>query len=127
MDVPFEFVVDQLYSLDPVVRPMFGCHAVYVRNKIVLILRNKRAHSEDNGVWLATDYEHHDSLRRQFPAMQSIKLFGGQSSRWQNLPVTAPDFEGSVMDACRLILHGDERIGRVPTRRKRKKRDKNVN
>jgi hypothetical protein len=127
MDVPFEFVLDQLYSLDPIVKPMFGCHAVYVRNKIVLILRNKPAHPEDNGVWLATDYEHHDSLRSQFPTMQSIKLFGGSSSRWQNLPVNASDFEGSVLDACRLILRGDNRIGRVPQRRKGKKHNKSVN
>jgi hypothetical protein len=127
MHVPFEFVLDQLYSLEPVVRPMFGCYAVYARNKIVLVLRDKSNHPGDNGVWLATDYEHHESLRDQFPSMQSIKLFGGAGSRWQNLPSNATDFEESVLHACRLILRGDQRIGRVPSGKKRKKRTKNVN
>jgi hypothetical protein len=33
---------------------MFGCLAIYVKDKIVLILRDKRASTADNGVWLAT-------------------------------------------------------------------------
>ena len=33
---------------------MFGCLAVYVEDKIVLILREKRDVTEGNGVWLDT-------------------------------------------------------------------------
>jgi hypothetical protein len=44
---------------------MFGCLAVYVQDKIVLILRDKREGTADNGVWLATTEEHHQSLRRE--------------------------------------------------------------
>lgn len=118
--IPFEFVLEQLYSVNPNVKPMFGCHAVYVRNKIVLILRKKKEHTHDNGVWLATTHEHHESLRIDFPSMRSITVFGGQESGWQNLPDEANDFEEAVLKACDLILRSDKRIGKVPRARKKK-------
>jgi len=52
--VPHEFVLDALEPAGPVTKPMFGCLAVYVRERIVLILRDHRDHPADNGVWLAT-------------------------------------------------------------------------
>ncbi|HXZ42789.1 MAG TPA: hypothetical protein VEG68_18770, partial [Terriglobales bacterium] len=36
--VPHEFVLDAIAPLSPYTRPMFGCLAVYVQDKIVLIL-----------------------------------------------------------------------------------------
>src|SRR5690242_11051676 len=74
--VPHEFVLEAIASLCPVTRQMFGCLAVYVEEKIVLILRDKRKSPADNGVWLATAVEHHESLRREFPRMRSIRVFG---------------------------------------------------
>jgi hypothetical protein len=65
--VPHEFVLDAIAVLSPATRSMFGCLAVYVADKIVLILRDKRDSTADNGVWLATTEEHHESLRREFP------------------------------------------------------------
>jgi hypothetical protein len=93
---------------------MFGCRAVYVAEKIVLVLREKPSNACDNGVWLATTEEHHDSLRREFPNMRSIKLLGKKVTGWQLLPVDSPDFESSAQRACELILAGDLRIGKVP-------------
>jgi hypothetical protein len=118
--IPFDFVLEQLYSVNPVVKPMFGCYAVYVQNKIVLILRNKESFNQDNGVWLATNYEHHEALHKDFPSMRSIKLFGGNDSGWQNLPYEAADFEEAVIKACSLILKGDQRIGKKTKSRKGK-------
>jgi hypothetical protein len=86
--VPHEFVLDALEPIGPVTKPMFGCLAVYVREKVVLILRDHRDHPADNGVWLATTAEHHDSLRREFPHMRSIQLFGTPVTSWQVLPPT---------------------------------------
>ena len=60
--IPFEFVLDALSALEPVTRPMFGCLAIYAGRKIVLILRDKGGQGPDNGVWLATTIEHHESL-----------------------------------------------------------------
>jgi hypothetical protein len=65
--VPHQFVLDAIAALSPTTRPMFGCLAVYVADKIVLILRDKRDETADNGVWLATTEDHHNSLRRAAP------------------------------------------------------------
>ena len=48
--VPHEFVLDAIAPLSPETRSMFGCLAVYVQDKIVLILRDKRDGTADNGV-----------------------------------------------------------------------------
>jgi hypothetical protein len=115
--VPHEFVLDALDVLSPVTKPMFGCLAVYVKDKIVLILRDRPDHRADNGAWLATSAEHHASLRREFPHMRSIQMFGTTVTHWQVLPADARDFEESAMHACELVIAGDPRIGRVPARR----------
>lgn len=119
--IAFEFVLEQLYSANPVTKPMFGCHAVYVGNKIVLILRKKEVNEIDNGVWIATTREHHRSLHKDFPSMRSIAVFGTEGG-WQNLPEDAPDFEEAVISICGLILKGDQRIGKIPKPRKKKAR-----
>lgn len=116
--VPHEFVLDAVAPVSPVTRPMFGCLAVYVRGKIVLILRDRRDHPADNGVWLATTVDHHDSLRREFPSMRSIRLFGKRPTGWQVLPADADDFEAAALRACELVVAGDPRIGKVPGERR---------
>src|SRR5579864_719766 len=115
--VPHEFVLEALAALSPWTRPMFGCLAVYVGEKIVLILREKPGQSADNGVWLATTREHHESLRGEFPSMRSIQVLGKKVTGWQVLPADAPDFEEAAMRACELIIARDPRIGKVPASR----------
>jgi hypothetical protein len=114
--IPHEFVLEALAPLSPRTRPMFGCVAIYVEDKIVLILRNKdKAGQEtDNGVWLATTQEQHKSLRRDFPNMRSIKVLGKKVTGWQVLPSDAEDFEEAALRACDFVLAGDPRIGKVP-------------
>src|SRR5271169_868916 len=101
-------------TTSPYTRPMFGCLAVYVKDKIVFILRDKRENTADNGVWLATTEQHHESLRREFPNMRSVQVFGKEVTAWQVLPADAPDFEVAALRACELVLAGDPRIGKVP-------------
>jgi len=117
--VPHEFVLDALAALSPWTRPMFGCLAVYVQDKIVLILRDKPEHTADNGVWLATTEQHHQSLRQEFPNMRSVQIFGKPVTDWQVLPVEAADFEAAALHVCDLVLAGDPRIGKVPRSRRR--------
>lgn len=112
--VPHAFVLDAIASLSPYTRPMFGCLAVYVKDKIVLVLRDKATSTADNGVWLATTQEHHESLRCEFPNMRSIQVLGKPVTGWQVLPADAPDFESAAFRACELVLAGDPRIGKVP-------------
>jgi hypothetical protein len=121
--IPHEFVLGGLAALSPRTRSMFGCLAVYVDEKIVLILRDKQGESADNGVWLATTEEHHESLRREFPDMRSIQIFRKKVTGWQVLPADAPDFEEAALRACELVVARDPRIGKVPgARRSRAKR-----
>jgi hypothetical protein len=123
--IPFDFVVQELDRLRPTVRSMFGCFAVYVDIKIMLMLRNRPDHLEDNGVWVATADEHHDSLKKILPSMRPIKLLG-KVSKWQNLPVDSDDFEENVMKVCQLILKGDVRIGTIPKSKTVKKKKSGV-
>lgn len=116
--IPHEFVLDALAELSPRTNPMFGCLAVYVEDKIVLILRDKRAPAADNGVWLCTTEEHHASLRREFPNMRSIQVFGKEVTGWQVLAAEAPDFEEAAIHACELVIAKDPRIGKVPKSRR---------
>src|SRR5579863_1666548 len=116
--IPHEFVLDAMAALSPRTHPMFGCLAIYVEDKIVLILRDKAGETTDNGVWLATTQEHHQSLRREFPNMRSIRVLGKKVTGWQVLPADAPDFEQAAQHACDLVLTGDPRIGKVPGSRR---------
>jgi len=116
--VPHEFVLDALAAVSPRTNPMFGCLAVYVSDKIVFILRDRPTAPADNGVWLATTVEHHESLRADFPCMRSIGVFGKDVTGWQILPADASDFEEAALLACELVIRRDPRIGKVPKSRR---------
>lgn len=121
VQIPYQFVLDELDSLNPRTNPMFGCFGVYVGEKMVLALRCKDSHTADNGVWIATKGEHHESLKKILPAMRSIfVLGGGNQTNWQIIPEQADDFEELVMKICALIKKGDERIGNIPKAKKKK-------
>jgi hypothetical protein len=115
----YEFVLDALADLPTETRTMFGCLAIYLGDKIVLILRERREPPADNGVWLATTEEHHESLAREFPSMRSIQLFGKGTTGWQVIPADAADFEQAALRACELIVARDPRIGKVPKSRQK--------
>ncbi len=119
--IPHEFVLEALSALSPRTNPMFGCLAIYVGEKIVLVLRDKPGPDPDNGVWLATTEDHHASLRRDFPNMRSIHAFAKPVTGWQVLPATAPDFEESALRACEFVAAKDPRIGKVPGARRPRK------
>jgi hypothetical protein len=123
-NIPFYFVIDYLLQLEPRINPMFGSYAVYVGEKIVFILRERKTHPEVNGVWIATGHEHHKSLKKEFPSMCSVSVLnnGNGETGWQMLQADDEDFEPLVIKACELVLRGDPRIGKVPKPKKKKKR-----
>jgi hypothetical protein len=118
--VPFDFVLEELERCGPETRIMFGCTAIYVGEKIVLILRDRKTGREDNGVWIATTREHHESLRKELRSMRSIGVFGSAVTGWQVLPADSISFEDDVLRACALVREKDPRIGKVPKPRRRK-------
>jgi len=119
--MPFRFVLDELDAMNPRTNPMFGCFGVYIGDKIVLALRSRDSHPDDNGVWIATKPEHHAGLKKILPSMRSIYVLGGGGdTNWQLIPEQADDFEESVMQICSLIKKGDPRIGNIPKKKKKK-------
>ncbi len=121
--IPFSFVLERLSTLPIDVRPMFGCYAIYHGERMLLILRDKKEHAADNGVWVAIAAEHLPSLKNIFPKLRSVRLLGGKRPTvWQNLPKSSGDFEESVVEVCEMILKGDARIGKIPLRKDRAKR-----
>jgi hypothetical protein len=118
--VPYEFVLEALAPLSPMTRPLFGCVAVYVGEKIVLALRDKPTATADNGVWLATTLQHHESLRAELPNIRSIGILGKDVTGWQILPAEAADFETAALRACELVLKRDPRIGKIPKEKKKR-------
>jgi hypothetical protein len=87
----------------------------------VLILRDKHDSSADDGVWLATTHEHHDSLRREFLSMRSIQILGEKVSGWQVLPSDSADFENAAMRACELIIAAMRELEKSGLAAKKKK------
>ncbi len=115
-DIPFEFVLEELSPLEPRTRPMFGCTAVYLDERIVCVLRKKG--SEDDGVWLAYEAEREAEVLALFPALAPITLFP-DSHGWRKLSPERPTFEEGVLRVCQLLRTGDTRLGKVPVSRKR--------
>lgn len=105
---------------------MFGCHAIYSNGKILLIVRKKENHTDANGVWIATDKEHHKSLINELPNMHSVYVLsnGKGETNWQMIHEDADDFEESISKICNLILKGDQRIGKTPKSKSNKKKFK---
>lgn len=118
--IPFEFLIEELISIDPIVKPFFGAHGIYRGEIILFILRKKEAHPDDNGIWVATYKEHHATLQKQFPALRNINLLGGDT-QWLNLPEECDSFEEDAMKLAGLVLKNDGRIGRLPAKKKKKK------
>ncbi|APR82327.1 Integration host factor beta subunit protein [Minicystis rosea] len=118
--LPHEFMIDALAPLGPYTRPMFGCTAVYVEDKIMMVLRDKPEPAVDNGVWLATTQEHHASLKAELPSLKSISVLGPGVTGWQIIPAGLAGFEEESMRAARMVLAGDPRIGKVPAAKRPK-------
>lgn len=100
---------------------MFSGYAVYVGDRLVLILRDASKYPEDNGVWvvLAEGMDPADaSLRRDLPSLRAIGLLGGKIRHWLLIPSDGVDFEQETLDVCGMILGGDSRVGRVPQSRR---------
>ena len=100
-------------------KPFFGAYGIYRGETILFILRKKEAHPEDNGVWVATYKEHHESLKKQFPELRNIFLLGGDTN-WLNLPDECDSFEEDACKLATLVLKNDARIGRIPVKKKKK-------
>ena len=113
---PFQFVLDELISIRPAIRQMFGFTYVYLDEKLLLALRDSLKQPEFTGVWLYTHAEHIPSLRSEFALLPRRCFWRSGNNGWVILNSTLEVFEEYAFRACELILRGDQRIGRVTRR-----------
>lgn len=111
--VPFPFVLDELVSLRPTVKQMFGFTYVYLDETLLLTLRNSPKQPGSNGMWLFTTTEHVESLGQEFSELPRRQLWRSGKNAWVVLASRLENFEEYAFKACELILRGDRRIGRV--------------
>jgi hypothetical protein len=126
-NTPFNFIFDYLLPLDITVKPLFGMFMIYTGQRIILVLRDRKEQPEINGIWVATNKGHQESLKKEFPVLRAFSgpKSGDTGNGWQMIPKDAPDFESAAIRICELIVHHDPRIGKIPVPRKpRKKKDK---
>ena len=115
---PFQFILDELSPIRPTLRQMFGFTYVYLGEKLLLSLRNSIRQPQYNGVWLYTEAEHIESLRREFALLPRRYFWKSRrsGSGWVILASHVEGFEEYAFRACELILRGDRRVGRVSRR-----------
>ena len=117
---PYPFILEALAPLEPEVRPMFSGFAVYVGDKIVVMLRDRPKYPQDNGVWLVfseTANLDDPNVLRDFPSLRPIDLLGGKIGHWLLIPADSSTFESEALHACDLLIKHDARFGRIPKSR----------
>lgn len=114
--IPFPFVIDELESLRPTVRTVFGFTHVYLEDKLLFSLRDAANHPGSNGMWLYTTTEYADSLAQEFTDLPRRQIWRSGKKAWIILASRLPEFEEHAFKACELILGRDQRIGRLSRR-----------
>ena len=111
--LPFPFVLEELASIRPTIKRMFGFTHVYLGDKLLLSLRDSAKQTGTNGLWIYTTTEHIESLAKEFPYLPRRQLWRSKKNAWIILASRLEDFEDYAFKACELILNGDKRIGRI--------------
>lgn len=100
---------------------MFSGFAVYIGDRLVMMLRDHPKTPQDNGVWLVlsegtapTD----EKLRRELPSLRRIETLANKIHHWLLIPSDGADFEAEALSVCDLLLRNDPRLGRIPQSRK---------
>jgi hypothetical protein len=97
-------------------KPMFGCQAVYLFGRLVLVLA---ADKEEpwNGLLVCTSREFHSVLIGEFPGLQPHPVLG----KWLYLAHAQDSFEETAQLLVQQIVKNDPRIGVEPGVRRRKR------
>ena len=111
--IPFAFIIDELESLRPAVRKVFGFAHVYLEDRLLFSLRDAATRTSTNGMWLYTTTEHADTLAAEFDDLPRRQIWRSGKNAWIVLATRLSNFEEHALRACELILEGDRRIGRV--------------
>lgn len=121
---PYYWVADPLLEHETVVeRAMFGCDALYLHGKLMLVLAPGKEEPW-KGILVPTFREYHDSLIAEFPELEPHEVLG----KWLYLSEAAEQFDDTAERLARVILRNDPRIGVEPELKKKRptKRPKRV-
>ncbi len=102
--VPFPFVLEELASLRPTIKPVFGFTYIYLEEKLLVALRDSFKQSGSNGIWVFTTTEHVESLGKEFPQLPRRQLWRSRKNAWVILASRLADFEEYAFKVCELIL-----------------------
>jgi hypothetical protein len=118
--VPFPFILEELDSIRPTIKQMFGFTSVYLDEKLLCSLRDNSKQPGTNGMWLYTTTEHLESLAREFPDLPERQLWRSRTGdkAWLILASRLEGFEEYALKACELMVRGDQRIGRLTRAKK---------
>jgi hypothetical protein len=113
---PLQWLLEPLEAEPSFVQKhMFGCQAVYMFGKLVLVL----AADEEpwNGVLVCTSREFHSALIGEYPGLQSHPVLG----KWLYLSQAHDNFEEIAQELVQQIVKQDPRIGVEPGAGRRKR------
>ena len=112
---PFPFILEELESIRPTIKHMFGFTSVYLDDRLLCSLRDSLKQPGSNGMWLYTTKEDLESLAKEFSGLSRRQLWRSRNSdkAWIILASRLESFEEYALRACELILAGDRRIGRL--------------
>ena len=96
-------------------RQMFGCLAVYLHGRMVLLM--SEGEEPWNGLLIPTEHEHHKSILNEFSDIVQHPVL----KKWLYLPENIEDFESVASEIVRAIEINDSRFGVEPKERKSRK------
>ncbi len=109
---PFLYIVEPLMEEPSYFeKPMFGCHAVYLHGRLMLVL----ALGEEpwDGLLIPTEYQFHDAIVKEFSDVVRHSVL----KKWLYLPEATEDFETVASDIVTAIKINDQRFGVEPKER----------
>lgn len=111
-NVPYQFVLKELYPLRPQIKKMLGCYSLNLNKKLMILLRDKDENPEYNGVFIATQPAYYKALQNEIHTSRMEFDLDGSKDCWIFISEDLNDFEAIVAKACALIKNNDERIGK---------------
>jgi len=114
---PLLWVVDPLMEEPSYLeKSMFGCLAIYLHGKLMLVL----ASGEEpwDGLLVPTEHQFHDAIQKEFRDVVQHSVL----KKWLYLPEATEDFETVASDIVEAVRMNDQRFGVEPKERVSRKK-----
>jgi hypothetical protein len=117
---PLRWVIEPLMDEPSYLeKSMFGCLACYVHGRLALLLTS--GEEPWNGLLIPTDYQFHDSIRRDYKDVVQHPVL----KKWLYLPESTEDFESDAQEIVEAVRMNDPRFGVEPTEKVAKRKRSN--